>query len=149
MSTRLNKLINDKLHQDYATSSGTKTHARMQRVFFNKDGTATGDADIIAKIANRADLVEYMGMLSKTEVPIAGYIGGKFISRRIDRLYVNDKNRTVVVIDYKTDLDKERFFNKYVEQLTEYRKLLSDIYTGYSITCKILWLNDFTLENII
>lgn len=149
MTNKITNLINDKVRQDYATSSGSATHARMQHVFFDDTGVALSDDDIVAHIAQNPELVEYMGPLSKTEVPIAGYVNGRFISRRIDRLYVNHTTKTVVIIDYKTDLDKERFYNKYIEQLTEYRRLMVDIHPGYTIACKILWLNDFTLENVI
>ena len=149
MTNKITDLINDKIRQDYATSSGVATHTRMQHIFFDEKGAPLSDDDIVAYITKHPDLVEYMGPLSKTEVPIAGYINGRFISRRIDRLYVNHNTRTVVVIDYKTDVDKERFYNKYIEQLTEYRRLLADVYPGYTIACKILWTNDFTLENVI
>ena len=149
MTNKITDLINDKMRQDYATSSGVATHTRMQHIFFDAKGAPLSDDDIVVYIAQKPELVEYMGPLSKTEVPIAGYINGRFISRRIDRLYVNHNTRTVVVIDYKTDVDKERFYNKYIEQLTEYRRLLADVYPGYTIACKILWTNDFTLENVI
>ena len=149
MTKKITDLINDKLRQDYAVSAGTEMHAHMQNIFFDVNGTVYGNSDIVAKIAGNKELVEYMGPLSKTEVPIAGYIDGRFISRRIDRLYVNQETKTVVVIDYKTDLDKERFRLEYARQLTEYYKLLADIYPGFSIACKILWTNDFTLENVI
>lgn len=149
MTKKITDLINDKLRQDYAVAVGTEMHTHMQNIFFDSDGTAHGNSNIVARISGNNELIEYMGPLSKTEVPIAGYIDGRFISRRVDRLYVNKETKTVVVIDYKTDLDKERFRPEYVRQLTEYRKLLSDIYPGFSIKCKILWTNDFTLENII
>jgi len=149
MTNKIADLINDKMRQDYATSSGVAIHARMQHIFFDDKGVPLSDDDIVANITKNPDLVEYMGPLSKTEVPIAGYVNGRFISRRIDRLYVNHNTKVVVVIDYKTDVDKERFYNKYIEQLTEYRRLLADMYPDYTIACKILWTNDFTLENAI
>jgi ATP-dependent exoDNAse (exonuclease V) beta subunit len=55
----------------------------------------------------------------------------------------------VVVLDYKTDVNKNLFRKKYTEQLKEYYLLLKQIYKNYSIECNVLWLNDFTLENII
>ena len=104
---------------------------------------------MIKQISTNPELIEIMGPLSKTEVPIAGFINGKFISRRIDRLYINHDAKKIVVLDYKTDTDKNLFKQKYNEQLNEYRQLLKQIYNNYSVTTKILWLNDFTLENII
>ncbi len=149
MTNKIADLINDKMRQDYATSSGVAIHARMQHIFFDDKGVPLSDDDIVAYISKNPELVEYMGPLSRTEVPIAGYVNGRFISRRIDRLYVNHNTKAVVVIDYKTDVDKERFYNKYIEQLTEYHRLLSDVYPDYTIACKILWINDFILENVI
>ena len=148
-TNKITNLINDKTHQDYATSSGVATHTRMQHIFFDAKGAPLSDDEIVAHIAQKPELVEYMGPLSKTEVPIAGYINGRFISRRIDRLYVNHTTKSVVVIDYKTDLDKERFRSKYIEQLAEYHRLLVEVSPEYPIVCKILWLNDFALENVI
>ncbi|MBQ6736337.1 MAG: hypothetical protein IJQ90_02515 [Alphaproteobacteria bacterium] len=148
MTNKITDLINKNLHSDYATATGRNVHAKMQSVFYTPNGW-TGDENIINKLSNIPELKEFMGPLSRTEVPIAGTINGKFISRRIDRLYVNNDIKKVVVLDYKTDTDKKVFFEKYRVQLKEYYELLKQIYNGFNIECKILWLNDFTLENII
>ena len=84
----------------------------------------------------------------KTEVPIAGTINGRFISRRIDRLFTDDENKRVYVLDYKTDTDRAAFHDKYVEQINEYKTLLRDIYPNYEIRGYILWLHDFSVEEI-
>ena len=149
MTNKLTALMNDKLRQDYAIESGVAMHVRMQNIFFDANGNASGDADIVAKISNNKELVEYMGLLSRTEVPIAGYIGERFVSCRVDRLYLNEQTKQIVVIDYKTDTDKERFRRKYIDQLTEYYKLLCDAYPEFTVRGFILWTNDFTLENVI
>ena len=54
-----------------------------------------------------------------------------------------------MVLDYKTDTNRNLYREKYRVQLMEYYKLLKQIYPDFNIVCKILWLNDFTLENII
>ena len=148
MTNKLNDLININSHQEYATTTGRIMHAQMQHVFYTDAGWV-GANDIIKHISALPELREYMGLLSRTEVPIAGTVNGKFISRRIDRLYVNTDTKKVVILDYKTDVNKKVFFEKYRAQLTEYRELLKHIYKGFDIRCMILWLNDFTLENII
>ncbi len=148
MTNKITDLINKKLHTEYATATGGAMHKQMQRIFWTPNGW-TGNADIIKYISNIPNLQEFMGPLSRTEVPIAGTLNGRFISRRIDRLYVNHDTKKVVVLDYKTDIDKKLFYKKYCEQLKEYSELLKHIYKGFNIECKILWLNDFTLENII
>ena len=148
MTNKLSDLINLKSHQEYATSAGRMAHAQMQHIFYTDNGWV-GDIDIINRVSGAPELMEFMGQLSRVEVPIAGTVNGKFISRRIDRLYVNNETKKVVVLDYKTDINKNQFYKKYCEQLREYYELLKQIYNDYKIECKILWLNDFTLENII
>lgn len=147
MTCNLHDLINEQAHSNCATNAGRDAHAKLRHVFFTPAGWV-GDKTIVSQIQNISELCELFGPLSKTEVPIAGTINGKFISRRIDRLYVNNDTKTVVVLDYKTDINKKLYYEKYVEQLNEYRALLKYIYQHFDIQCKILWLNDFALENI-
>ena len=85
---------------------------------------------------------------TRTEVPIAGIINGNFISRRIDRLSVDDENKIVRILDYKTDIEKESRREKYIVQLNEYEKLMRQIYPEYKIEKYILWLHDWTLEKL-
>lgn len=148
MTNKITDLINKNLQTEYATTTGRNVHMQMQRVFYTPDGWV-GDENIVNHLSNISELKEFMGPLSRTEVPVAGTINGRFISRRIDRLYVSNDAKKVVVLDYKTDIDKKIFFEKYRVQLKEYHELLKQIYNGFNIECKILWLNDFTLENVI
>ena len=131
-----------------ATERGTDVHARLARIRFI-NGDFVGDSDIVAKIKSNAELCEIMGVLSRAEVPLVGYVNDVFLSRRIDRLYVNENTKTIVVLDYKTDVDKKMYYQKYRVQLMEYRDLLKQIYPSFNILCKILWIHDFTLENVI
>lgn len=148
MTNKLQQIVNSQEQQQCAMRAGVAVHQRLGRVCFYPDGSATGNADIVSKLRLNPELVEIMGILSKPEVPIAGFVKGKFISRRIDRLYVNTDTKTVIILDYKTDKDKEQYYTKYTEQLKEYREILKMIYRHFCIQCKILWINDFTLENI-
>ena len=145
---KLNKIICDIESAEFATTTGTDMHARMSKIKF-QNGDFVGDKEIISKIKTDAELCEIMGPLSRAEVPLAGYIDGVFLSRRVDRLYVNKNTKTVVVLDYKTGTDRKKYYEKYRMQLTEYYKLLKKIFPNFNIKCKILWLNDFTLENVI
>lgn len=86
---------------------------------------------------------------SRCEVPVAGFINGKFISRRIDRMRVDDAQKSVAVLDYKTDTDKSARHGEYVAQLREYAALLRRIYPGYKISAHILWMHDWCMERII
>lgn len=146
--TKLNKIMHDIESAEFATAAGTDMHAQMAKIRF-QNGDFVGPADIVSKIKTHTELSEIMGPLSRSEVPLAGYVDGVFLSRRVDRLYVNKDTKTVVVLDYKTDANKKKYYEKYRVQLMEYYKLLKEIFPDFNIKCKILWLNDFTLENVI
>lgn len=143
-TNKIQDLIFQETSAKYATRTGRIIHAKMQAICFPH-----GDQNLIKQISTNPELMEIMGPLSKPEVPIAGFVNGKFISRRIDRLYINNDTKKIIILDYKTNTDKNLFKQKYIEQLKEYRELLKQIYKNYSVYTKILWLNDFTLENII
>lgn len=148
MKNKLQELLDAKSQKHFATTSGADMHKRLEHVFFRFDGPV-GDKELCDKISKNSELVKLMGPLSKTEVPIAGFVNGIFVSRRIDRLYIDKDNKQIVVLDYKTDTSKDVFRDKYIIQLKEYRDLLTQVFPGFTISCKILWLCDFTLENII
>lgn len=120
----------------------------MQGIIIS-DTTPHGDAEIRTKIAQHPELTHFFATNSKPEVPIAGHINGKFISRRIDRLIIDDTNKTIDILDYKTDTNKTAFIDKYTAQINEYATLLRDIYPNYTIRGYILWLHDFELTKII
>ena len=148
MENKLAIFIKTSESEKFATTNGKLMHAKLQHVHL--EPTPTGDPDLIKKIMESDPKLQYFfGKNSKTEVPIAGFIKEQFISRRIDRLVIDNANKTVHILDYKTDTDKKTFRNKYIAQLQEYAELLKQIYRGYKISCHILWLHDWTLEQII
>ena len=145
--TTLNDIILNYAQQRFATTAGTKMHAALRKVTI--DGThSTGEPDLIAKITGVPLLAKFFCAESKTEVPIAGTINGRFISRRIDRLFIDSQKKTVTILDYKTDQDRTAFYNSYVAQIREYATLLQAVYPEHIITAYILWTHDFSLENI-
>ena len=135
-------------HKKHATDTGTGMHAVMQKIVIDKDVTK-GDIDIIGVIENRADLLPFFAKDAQTEVAIAGYIHGFFVSRRIDRLLINHDTKTIDFIDYKTDTNKDAFIEQYKQQLKEYAELLSSAYPEYKINGYILWLHDWVLDKLI
>lgn len=147
MSNKLKDILFQIDQREFATKTGYERHLKMQKIVIEND-VLQGDTSICAEIANRPELLKFFGSNSKTEVPIAGYINDRFISRRIDRLVIDDKEHNVYVMDYKTDTDKAVFREKYNKQLNEYAALLKSIYPECKVFCYILWLNDFTLEKI-
>jgi ATP-dependent helicase/nuclease subunit A len=140
--TRVAEIFQQLDNNKFATDTGVKIHKKLQYI------SEHTDTELFKKISADKTLSEFFGANSKTEVPIAGTINGKFISRRIDRLYINNSDKIIAVIDYKTDVNRETFYNTYVYQVSEYISLLRNIYPDYRIDGYILWTHDFLLEKI-
>lgn len=145
MIDTLKSLLN-KIHAtDAATSHGTHVHACLQNICSEN---IDDNNPFAAHIKSNPNLMRLFDSKSRCEVPVAGYINGKFISRRIDRLRVDTDTKTIDILDYKTDIDKTSRRNHYIAQLGEYKKLVSEIYPDFNIKCHILWTHDWTLEQI-
>lgn len=147
MNNQLNDFVKNAQSVEFATRSGRQVHAKLQGV---RIGPApSGDADLVAKIMQSgSELSVFFSEQSQTEVPIAGIVDGHFVSRRIDRLILDDAAKIVRILDYKTDTDTQKFRQKYIAQLHEYADLLRQIYPDYKILCYILWLHNWTLERL-
>lgn len=148
MTRKLTEFLTGAKNKEFATNAGTHMHALLQRVVIDAD-IESGDADIINNIKKHTDLLHFFGKNTQTEVPIAGNIYGRFVSRRMDRLLINHNHKTIDFVDYKTDADKNVFIEQYKYQLKEYAELLRSAYPGYTINGYILWLHDWTLDKII
>ncbi len=147
MTINLREILQKNSERKFATDAGNAMHARLQRVMI--DGVQTrGDADLVAQIQARPELIKFFAPTSRTEVPIAGHINGIFISRRIDRMIIDDVTRTVTIMDYKTDISKTALHEKYIAQLNEYATLVREIYPEYMVHCVLLWTHDWTTEEI-
>ncbi len=147
MSNKLNEILSEIKRADYATDTGRKLHAKMQKIKTG-DTESRGNDELIAKITKNPQLMKFFTPTSRTEVPIAGNINGKFISRRIDRLVIDDATKNIYVLDYKSDTDKTAYRDKYAAQIREYIALLRDAYPDYTVRGYILWLQDFELVEI-
>lgn len=126
----------------FATDAGTNMHERLRVV------SITDNDELAARIVATPGLSEYFIPSAHTEVPIAGTIHGKFISRRIDRLVIDKHAKTIKILDYKTDTDRTLRRAKYTFQLREYCDLLRAIYPDFQISAAILWTHDWCLERI-
>ena len=147
MPSNLNKLLSKLSKQKYATDTGTEMHKKMQKIII--DNTSEyGDSTLIKQIKLKPELLQFFTKSALAEIPIAGKINGKFISRRIDRMIKNDTEKSIVFLDYKTDINKELFHDKYILQMNEHKELLKNLYPNYFIHGLILWLNDFSIEEI-
>jgi len=149
MTQNLTDFLRATDNKKYATQSGTKTHVKLKNIVIDEMHGNRGDAEIINHILQVPNLKQYFCPNAQTEVPIAGFINGNFISRRIDRLLMNHKTKTIDFIDYKTDTNKDVFIEQYKKQLDEYAQLLRSAYPDYKIKGYILWTADWTLQQII
>ena len=149
MTQSLNDFLSDIERKKYATQQGSNMHMLLQNVVIDDMGNSRGNTDIISIIKQKSDLKPYFVPDAKTEVPIAGIINGVFISRRIDRLIIDNQTKTIAFLDYKTDTDKTTFYDKYKKQLNEYAQLLRSVYQGYKISGFILWIHDWELEKMV
>lgn len=132
----------------YATETGTQTHKLLQSVVVDGD-VRLGNDEFVRKILSHPELIPFFSADAQTEVPIAGNLAGRFISRRIDRIVLDHSARKILVMDYKTDTDKNHFRNKYIEQIREYVMLMGALYPKYKISGFILWVHDFSLEQLV
>ena len=147
MTNSLRTIITKQTQADFATKPGAQTHKFLQKISSIED-LKKADSALLKSIISNQNIARFFEKGSKTEVPIAGTINGKFISRRIDRLLINHKTKTIDILDYKTDVDKSANTEKYYRQIDEYKKLLQDIYPNYKINGYILWLHNLELEAV-
>ena len=147
MSNNIKEIIAARDAVGFATAAGTDMHNRLGRIMIG-DEVECGDVDLIAKIKANPQLAKMFCPKSMTEVPVAGIVSNRFISRRIDRLYIDDETKTVYILDYKTDVSRDLFHDKYVSQLREYSILLRQVYPKHTCKCFILWTHDWVLESL-
>lgn len=143
----INKILQDITHAHLATNAGTSMHHKLQQITITPE-SCSGAPELITRIKNNPLLSQIFSPDSQTEIPIAGTINGHFISRRIDRLLINNTNNTIIILDYKTDTNRNTNHQKYTHQINEYIQLLHAIYPNHKITGYILWTHDFSLEKL-
>lgn len=148
MTTCLHNILRNSDAERAATTAGTHMHDMLQRIVIG-DTVTHGNRDLIEKIKACDNASFYFHPTSKTEVPVAGTIGGRFISRRIDRMRIEHASRQIHILDYKTDLDTSVRREKYITQLKEYAALMRAIYPDYTVTLAILWTHEWRLEKIL
>ena len=143
MANMIRELLKEYDTKKHATDAGNAMHKKMRSI------NVLNDKDKVANhIKSRPELAMFFAQNAQTEVPIAAFINGKFVSRRIDRLVVDDKNMVVYIMDYKTDVNKETFRSNYIAQVREYMSIMNKIYPKYKVYGYILWLHDWTLEKL-
>ena len=143
MADTLREMLTEYDNKKHATDVGSAMHKKMRFV-----NALDGDDDIVKQIKSRPELAIFFTENAQTEVPIAATINGKFVSRRIDRMVVDNDNKTIHILDYKTDVNKDMFRSKYIIQVREYVSIISKIYPHYKVFGYILWLHDWILEKL-
>ena len=141
----VSELLRMRAQKKYATNTGKEVHHRLQHIIIGDEGDR-GDPELIGKIRKSPKLAAFFGKNSRAEVPIAGTIDGKFISRRIDRLIITAD--AIEFLDFKTDVDKDARREKYAAQMAEYAALLHAACPGRIARGHILWLHDWELEEV-
>ena len=147
MANNLKELLAEHSTKKHATDTGKEMHEKLRLIHVLVDCDKV-DSKLKKHIESCDGLSVFFAENARTEVPIAGVINDYFISRRIDRLVVDDVKKVVRILDYKTDIDKTSLRDKYITQLGEYEKLVRQIYPKYKVEKYILWLHDWTLEPI-
>ena len=147
MANNLSELLDEYDAKKHAVDTGSAMHEKLRLIRGLSDCDKV-DSELKKHIESCVGLSAFFVENARTEVPIAGIINGYFISRRIDRLVVDDENKIVRILDYKTDTEKETRSDKYIAQLGEYEKLMRQIYPKYKIEKYILWLHDWVLEKL-
>lgn len=78
---------------------------------------------------------------SMAEVPITGVFGDQVMSGQIDRLLIAEEE--ILIVDYKTNRSSPRSVsevpNRYLRQMSIYRKAMLQMYPGKPIKTALLW----------
>ena len=143
MADKLRDILTKYDKDQYAKDTGSQMHKKMRFV-----NMLNADDEVVKQIKSRPDLAVFFTDNARCEVPIATMEDGKLLSRRIDRMVVDDDNKIVYILDYKTDIDKNTFHANYVAQVQEYVAIIKKIYPEYKVYGYILWLHDWSLEKL-
>lgn len=106
---------------------------------FSKEEQKSIKSSVIAIVEN-PEFAELFSSHSRAEVPVVGEINGRYMSGRVDRLVVRE--RDVLVVDYKTDHNVPNGIpTAYQEQMQAYKTLLQAIFPHKIIRGYILWIS--------
>jgi len=98
-------------------------------------------AAVVLAVLDDAAFAPLFGPGSMAEVPVAGIVGGRVLSARIDRLLVADDH--IAIVDYKTNRPPPRtpedVAPAYLAQMAAYRALLGGVYPERRIDCLLAW----------
>ncbi len=97
-------------------------------------------AEVMGVLSDAA-FAAFFGPDSIAEAPLAGQVGARAVSGRVDRLLVTGDR--VGVLDFKTNRPPparaEEVPEIYLRQMAAYKAVLRIIYPNKSVTCALLW----------
>ena len=92
-------------------------------------------------ILEHPEFAPIFGEGSMAEVPLTGLMNGRIVSAQIDRLLVTPAR--IAIVDYKTNrpppTDPADIPDIYINQMSSYRDIVSNIYNCPQIDCYLLW----------
>ena len=95
-------------------------------------------------VLDREPTASFFGPGSRAEAPVAGRLGGRVWSGRIDRLKVG--KTTVDVVEFKTSRTPPARAadapGAWLRQIAAYRALVSRLYPGREVRCFLVWTSD-------
>ncbi|MDR1027134.1 MAG: UvrD-helicase domain-containing protein [Rickettsiales bacterium] len=122
-----------------AMEYGIEIHKQLETI------NLADNNELADKIKSNPAIARFWSADSRAEIPIAGDIGGRFHSYRIDRMIVSEN--AVEILDYKTDATRDRR-DSYAAKLGDYAALLTRIYPGRRVAASILWLHNWKIEEV-
>ncbi len=128
---------------------GTAFHAAFERVgWIDEETPGLPKDDIGSRVLDLVmdpDLREYFERRGRTvvlhrEQPVEAILDGQWFSGVIDRLHVHEDGNRVEVLDFKTDAveSMESLVEKYSGQMEIYRRVMSEVYPGAQVECRLL-----------
>ena len=84
----------------------------------------------------------------KTELSFVYQTQGEIKNGRVDLLVIKDNE--VIIIDYKSDSKPNLTVipPKYIQQLSLYKRVFTEIYPDKQIKCKIIWLELGVMQDV-
>jgi ATP-dependent helicase/nuclease subunit A len=94
------------------------------------------------KVINHDEFKHIFADNSFCERDIAGILNGIAVTKRIDKMVINEDE--IIIIDYKSGAETD----KYREQMLEYKLLIEQIYPDKKVSCFLLWIDSLKLTEV-
>ena len=116
-----------------------------------KDELDTWCQEVLTALADPA-LARFFGPGTQAEVRITGQVDAKPAFGQIDRLHVDEAQRRVRILDYKTNrpppAKAQDVSRVYLAQLRAYATLVASLYPGFTVETYLFWTHNTHLMQI-